>query len=52
VDDGDAGNYVIVVKGHWSEERLEVKGRPEFKVCHAFRSAVLGTIFTKGDSEV
>jgi len=32
VDDRDAGDYAIVVKGHRSEARLEVESRPEFKV--------------------
>ena len=32
VDDRDAGDYAIVVKGHRSEARLDVEARPEFKV--------------------
>ena len=32
VDDRDAGDYAIVVRGHRSEARLEVEARPEFKV--------------------
>jgi len=39
VDDRDAGDYAIVVKGHRSEARLEVEARPEFKVCR--RTAAL-----------
>ena len=36
VDDRDAGDYAIVVKGHRSEARLEVEARPEFKVRSVF----------------
>jgi len=41
VDDRDAGDYAIVVKGHRSEARLEVEARPEFKVPHLYTRFVI-----------
>lgn len=36
VDDRDAGDYAIVVKGHRSEARLDVEARPEFRVTDKY----------------
>lgn len=52
VDDRDAGDYAIVVKGHRSEARLDVEARPEFKVMDKYLQPLILKAGTSAAVEV